>query len=116
MSSSTKIIVGGGLQDDLAAFADAWDRAERGEDVAERVLSFGSWNALLSVMTDDRVRLLRHLHGRPEPSVAALADALGRDVRPVQADVVALESAGLIERRSGRVRATADAIQAEIRF
>ncbi len=109
-----KIIVGGGLEDDAAAFVRAWRRAERGGKVNERVLAFESWEGLASVMTGERYRLLRHLHGHPEPSVSALARALGRQYRRVHADVAALEEAGLLDRSEGEVRATADRIRAEI--
>lgn len=112
-----KLVVGGSLEEDLAGFVDAWKRAERGETVAsERVLAFESWEALASVLTGERYRLLRHLHAHPMPSVNALAGALGRQYRRVHADVVALEEAGLIDRSHGEVRATADRLQAEVRL
>jgi predicted transcriptional regulator len=111
-----KVIVGGSLDDDAAAFLDAWRRAERGEGVKERVLAFESWEGLAKVMTGERYRLLRHLHKHPEPSVSALARALGRQYRRVHADVAALEQAGLLDRSKGSVRATADRIRADIRL
>ena len=116
MTDELRIVVGGSLEDDAAAFADAWERAGRGEQVAERVLSFESWEGLSAVLTGERYRLLRHLHAHPEPSVSALARALGRQYRRVHADVAALEIAGLLARDEGTVRATADTIQAEIRL
>ena len=58
----------------------------------------------------------RDLHAHPEPSVSALARALGRQYRRVHEDVTVLEGAGLLDRNKGSVRTTADAIQAEIRF
>lgn len=111
-----KIVVGGSIEDDAAAFLDAWHRADRGEQVNERVLAFESWEGLAAVMTGERYRLLRHLHGHPEPSVSALARALGRHYRRVHADVAVLEQAGLLERSAGEVRATADRISADIRL
>jgi predicted transcriptional regulator len=112
-----KIIVGGSLDDDLEAFADAWERTERGEHPAREIVhAFESWSSLASVMTGERYRLLRHLHAHPEPSVSALARALHRQFRRVHADVSALEEAGLIDRSEGVVRATADRITAEIRL
>lgn len=116
MTQQVKVVVGRSAQDVAAGFVDAWERAERGETVRERVLSFESWEGLASVMTGARFRLLRHLHAHPEPSVSALARALGRQYRRVHADVAALESAGLVERADREVRATADLIQAEIRL
>ncbi|WP_293907159.1 hypothetical protein [Phenylobacterium sp.] len=114
--TSMTVVVGGAVEDDLAAFVGAWRRAERGEAVAEDVLAFESWEGLASVMTGERLRLLRHLNAHPEPSVSALARALGRQYRRVHADVTALEVAGLLERTSGVVRATADRITAELQL
>lgn len=110
-----KVVVGGTLADDLAAFRSAWERAERGERVEqERVLAFESWEGLASVLTGERYRLLRHVHAHPEPSVSALARALGRQYRRVHADVAALEVVGLLDRSAGTVRATADRLHAVI--
>lgn len=111
-----KVIVGGSIEDDAAAFLNAWHRAELGQAVNERVLAFESWDGLSRVMTGERYRLLRHLHAHPEPSVSALARALGRQYRRVHADVTALEQAGLLDRSSGTVRAAADRIGVEIRL
>ena len=116
MTEQVKVIVGRHAQDIANTFLDAWERAERQEVVRQRVLSFESWEGLASVMTGERYRLLRHLHAHPEPSVSALARALGRQYRRVHADVAILESAGLVERADSEVRATADLIQAEIRL
>ena len=111
-----KIVVGGSLEDDTSAFVNAWHRAEHGEIAPERVLAFESWEGLARVMTGERYRVLRHLHAHPEPSVSALARALGRQYRRVHADVAALEDAGLLDRSAGTVRVTADRITADIRL
>jgi len=115
VADQMKVMVGGSLKDDLAAFRSAWQRAERGEPVRpERVLAFESWEGLSRVLTGERYKLLRHLRAHPEPSVSALARHLGRHLRRVQADVRALEDAGLIDRSAGVVRAAADRLTAEI--
>ena len=114
--SDLKVIVGGSLAEDAAAFVAAWRKAERGEAVADHVLAFESWEALASVMTGERLRLLRHLHAHPEPSVSALARALGRQYRRVHADVAALEAVGLVARADRSVRATVDTLTAEVRL
>jgi predicted transcriptional regulator len=114
--SHVKLIVGGSLEDDAAAFVDAWKRTERGEKVRERAIVFESWNALAKIMTGERFRLLRHVHAHPEPSISALARSLGRQYRRVHADVAALESVGLLARHAGAVHATADSLKAEIRL
>ena len=111
-----KVVVGGGPLEDAEAFVRAWESAERGAPVAERVLSFESWDGLTAILTGDRYRLLRHLHATPEKSVSALAHSLGRRYRSVRSDIAALEDAGLVERGPHGVRATADAIRTEIRL
>ncbi len=114
--TDVKVIVGGDLEDDATAFLSAWRRAERGEQVEERVLAFESWDGLATVLTGERYKLLRHLHAHPEPSVSALARALHRQYRRVHADVAALEQVGLLDRSHGTVRTTADIIRADIRL
>jgi len=116
MNEDMHIVVGGTIEDDATAFLAAIERAERGEAVHERVLSFQSWEGLASVMTGERYRLLRHLHGHPEASISALARALGRQYCRVHEDVTVLEGAGLVARTEGMVRTTADTIRAEIRL
>lgn len=115
MTRDVEIIVGGSMEEDGAAFIAAWKASERGEDVKQcRVLAFESWEGLSAVLTGERYRLLRHLHGHPEPSVSALARSLGRQFRRVHGDVAALEVAGLVDRSKGGMRAAADRIRAEI--
>ena len=114
--SKLKVMVGGSLAEDAAAFVDAWHKTERGEAIADHVLAFESWEGLASVMTGERLRLLRHLHAHPEPSVAALARSLGRQYRRVHEDVGILESAGLLLRDGSSVRASVDTMTAEVRL
>ena len=114
--SDLKVIVGGSLAEDAAAFVSAWGKSERGEQVADHVLAFESWEALASVLTRERVRLPRHLHAHPQPSVSALARSLGRQYRRVHEDVVVLEGAGLVVRADGVVRAAVDSVTAEVRL
>ena len=114
--NTRNLLLGGSLEEDAAAFLDAWHHTEQGEKVDENVLAFESWETLASVMTGERYRLLRHVHAHPEPSVSALARALGRQYRRVHADVSALEEAGLLDRSEGRVRTNIDRITAEIRL
>lgn len=103
---SKSIIVGGSLLGAAKRVAEAWHRAERGEAVEPQDnVTFLSWSALASVMSDKRHELLRHLHERPEPSIRALARALGRDYKRVHDDVTALAAIGLIEREGKMLRA-----------
>jgi hypothetical protein len=51
MTETLKVVIGGSLQEDLAAFRSAWERAERGEAVApEWVLSFVSLEGLAAAL------------------------------------------------------------------
>jgi predicted transcriptional regulator len=112
-----QVIVGGSLVDAAARVANAWRRAERGERVeAEDNVTFVSWSALASHMTDKRYELLRRLHRQPAESIRALARDLGRDFKRVHEDVKALEEVGLIEREDGLLRADYDEIRASIRL
>ena len=86
------------------------------ERLQERVLAFESWESLAAVLTGERFRLLRHLRKHPEPSISALARALGRQYRRVHADVTALEQAGLIKRNETALKTTTDRISADIRL
>lgn len=110
-----QILVGGNLRDAAGRIAEAWHRAERGEPVEpEDNVTFTSWSALSSVMTEKRYELLRHLHRHPSPSIRALSRDLGRDFKRVHEDVTALEAVGLIEREGGMLRADYDEIHAAI--
>lgn len=113
--SDVKITVGGAVEDDAARrFVDAWRRAERGETFSERHIAFESWDALARVLTGKRMELLRHVRRHEVASVRALAKALGRDYSNVHADVQALTAAGLLDAKSGRLRADYDAIETRI--
>jgi predicted transcriptional regulator len=93
-----------------ARFVDAWRRAERGEVVDERHLSFESWKGLSRVLTAKRLELRRH----PAASVAALARAIGRDYKRVHEDVEALAESGLLTRDEAGLRTGYDEIRATI--
>ena len=106
-----QVIVGGNLEEAAARIADAWRRAERGDPVEpEHNITFVTWSALASRMTDKRYELLRLLHRQPAVSVSALARDLGRDFKRVHEDVKALEDIGLIEREDGLLKADYDEI------
>jgi predicted transcriptional regulator len=96
--SDLKIHVGERRDAMGARFINAWHRAERGETVGERHLSFDSFETMTRILTPKRLALLRHLHRQPSASVAALSRAVKRDCKRVHEDVEALAGAGLIER------------------
>jgi predicted transcriptional regulator len=72
------------------------EKLDRGESLpAEITISFEDSMELLSILTSERVRLLRRAKGGSLP-ISVLADGLKRDVRAVSRDVVVLEKAGLL--------------------
>jgi predicted transcriptional regulator len=112
---SKTVIVGGTLKDAARRFADAWNRAERGEAVeSQDTTTFVSWSALAAVMSDKRYELLRHLHAHPAVSIRALARDLGRDYKRVHEDIAALAAVGLVERDGDLWRADYDEIHTSI--
>lgn len=79
-------------------FIAAWNRAETGNGVDERHLSFGTLQEAATVLTPRRMELLRTIHDEPAASIRALAQRLGRDYRNVHTDVSTLIDHGLIDR------------------
>lgn len=112
--SQVKLKVGGSVEADGAAFVAAWHRIARGDTSVDHVVTFQSWEGLAQVMTAERLRLLQHLHRQEEPSIMALAKALGRQYRRVHDDVVILARSGLLERAPGAIRTRIDRIEAVI--
>lgn len=114
--SDLQIHVGDTAEEFAGRFSDAWRRAERGEPVNERHLSFDSFETLARALTPKRLELLRHLHRTPAASINALAKAVDRDYRRVHEDVEALVAAGLVDREEGGTGLTApyDAISTRI--
>ncbi len=102
-----------------AEIAAAWKAVAAGQPVepTDR-LYFEDWAALCAVLTPKRYALLRHLRATPAPSVRALGRALGRDVKRVHEDVVALEELGLLQRdrATGAVSTSIDEIASTIRI
>jgi predicted transcriptional regulator len=114
MTSDLEIHVDESAEAMARRFIDAWHRAERGEAVDERHLSFESWAGLARVLSPRRLELLRHLRRHAAASIAELARALGRDYKRVHADVAALAAAGLIDRTPAGLRADYGEIRARI--
>lgn len=106
-----KIHIGEDASDMGRRFVAAWKRLEGGAPVDERHLTFASLQDAAKVLTPKRIALLRALHGRPVPSVRALAESVTRDYKNVHEDVRVLLAAGLIDRDDlGGLRADYDGI------
>lgn len=65
-------------------------------------------------MSNRRYELLSHVHSNPVKNIATLAQEMHRDYKRVYKDVHILESAGLISRESGMLRADYDRIGSTI--
>lgn len=111
------VYVGGTLKDAGKRFSDSWNRVKRGERISPQDnITFLSWSALASVMTDRRHELLCHLRRHPAVSVSALARDLGRDYKRVHEDVSALAKVGLVEKEGRSLRANYDEIRTIIQI
>jgi len=117
--AKTEIEIGQGLRGVLAEAATAWKVAEAGAPLAPSSrLCFVDWAALCAVLTPKRYELLRRLRQEPAPGIRALARTLGRDVKRVHRDVVALAELGLIHRdpESGALSTDLDEVSSVIKF
>lgn len=103
-----------GARDMGQRFVNAFERATRGEHFKESHVTFLSWQEMVAALTPKRLELLRYLHREGADSVKALACALARDYKRVHADVAALEVAGLVVRKDGRLTTPWDALAAEV--
>ena len=100
------------LEDAAGRFVAAWKRAEAGESVEERHISFESWEALTRALSPKRLDLLKWLNSHAEPSIRSLSKSLKRDYHRVHEDVRILRSAGLIA--SDTLQVECDKIHTEI--
>jgi predicted transcriptional regulator len=112
------ITVGGTLRDAAGRLANSWERAERGEALEpQEHVTFVSWSALASAMTDKRFELLRHLREHPAATIRGLARELGRDFKRVHEDLTALSQIGLVEHGAdGQWRVDWDEIHTAIKL
>ena len=117
--AKTEIEIGRVLRDVLAEVAVVWKAAEAGvpQEPSSR-LCFVDWTALCAVLTPNRYEMIRELRRQSAPGIRALARTLGRDVKRVHEDVVALEELGLIsrDRATGVLSADIDEVSSRIRF
>jgi predicted transcriptional regulator len=104
----------GSLADMGQRFAGAWKKAESGQDVNERHITFCDLETLLATLTPRRLELLRHVRQHGAESVRALAATLGRDYKNVHVDVSALLAVGLLEQEGRKLAAPFSEIHADL--
>ena len=84
--------------DSMADFVTAW---KTGKAQKSARISFASAELLWQVLTAKRWELLKALCGAGSISIREAARRVGRDVKAVHGDVIALLNAGLLDRDEG---------------
>ena len=102
----------------LRQFADAWHRAEQGEEVEPFYsVGFESMAELISTLTPKRWELIERLHHDGPMSIYALAKLLQRDYKNVHTDVKALSELEIIQvTGDGKVTIPWDEIEAHFKL
>ena len=86
-----------GLEESLQDFADAWKKVQAGERVKkDEAIYFETVDAMRSVLTNNRLLILRTIRERKPHSVYELAKILGRDLKNVNQDLMLLAEIGLV--------------------
>jgi predicted transcriptional regulator len=85
--------------DAMADFVRVWKSGSKSEKAAR--ISFAAPEVLWRVLTVKRWELLKALCGAGPVSIREAARRVGRDVKAVHGDVVALLNAGVLERAEG---------------
>ena len=84
--------------DSMADFVQAW---KSGKQQKSARISFATPELLWQVLTAKRWELLKALCGAGRVSIREAARRVGRDVKAVHGDVVALLNAGVLDRAEG---------------
>ena len=116
MTKKQLIVKVGSLEDSLANFKDAWERAEKGEKFSApiEILSFENASTLLKTLSPKRLELLKILHALGTVSIRRLAKELHRDYSNVHQDVKALNQVGVILETEGKYYVPWETIVTEI--
>ena len=89
------------LQPDWKGALRALGRAALADTYQGEVLNFESPGQFFGQLTEKRWEIVRAAQGRGELPVRELARTVGRDIKRVHEDVVALAGLGLLERTEG---------------
>ncbi|MFZ5998461.1 MAG: MarR family transcriptional regulator [Nitrospirota bacterium] len=85
------------LGESLKDFADAWKKIESGKKVKkEEGIYFDSIDTMRSVLTNNRLLILKTIRERKPHSVYELAKILHRDLKNINQDLKLLEEIGLV--------------------
>ncbi|MBM3010019.1 glycosyl transferase family 1 [Citrobacter freundii] len=87
------------MKDFAADVMSAMNTAATGERGAgDGVISFPSWAVMHKVLAPNRMAVIQAMAGRGELTIREIAALVGRDVKGVHTDVIALVNGGLLER------------------
>jgi predicted transcriptional regulator len=102
----------------MRQFADAWHKAERGDEFEPFYsVGFESMAELISTLTPKRWELIERLYHDGPMSIYALAKLLQRDYKNVHTDVRALSELEIIqETGDGKIAIPWDEIEAHFRL
>ena len=101
-------------KDAMAGFAEAWN-TDKAQKFAR--ISFASPELLWKVLTAKRWAILKALCGAGPVSIREAARRVGRDVKGVHGDVVALLDAGLLTKTAqGAIEFPYEAVKVEFLF
>ncbi|MCW9033716.1 MAG: hypothetical protein OQJ97_05800 [Rhodospirillales bacterium] len=84
------------IDETMAQFKEAWQRAEAGEDFEERTIAFESYDTMIKTLTSARYDILKHLSTHEVKSIRALSKELGKDYKNVHKDVSFLKQSGFV--------------------
>ena len=86
------------IDDSLNEFKDYWEKIEKGEKVERKeALYFESIATLRSVLTTERIRLLKSIAKHKPKSIYELSKIVNRDLKNVNDDIKLLSELGLLE-------------------
>lgn len=115
MTRTLELHVGDDLASVFERAVSAVRRAEAGEDVQERHVSFETWETMAVILNSRRLAILRLFHRGGTADPDALAAAVGARRNEIIEDLKALKDAGLLdEDDEGRLVADYDQIRTVI--
>ncbi len=85
------------LKESLKDFADTWKKLEKGKRVRkEEGIYFDSIDTMRSILTNNRLLILKTIREQNPNSIYELAKLLGRDLKNVNQDLKLLSDIGLV--------------------
>ncbi len=99
MKPSKKVIIITDPRAALREFAQAYRKAQKGELEEKDTIGVSGLRELQSILSPERLKLLKTIRKHSPGSIKELARLVGRDAKNVHRDLTLLKAAGLIELR-----------------